>query len=556
MGRLTGLGPLQEAARIGSRDPDKLLVAAYRRLGPGVLDLLEGEFAVALWDAEGRRGLLARDRIGLRSLFLCADGPTLHFAEEIRPLLELLGRRRGVDRVAVAHWLARTGIPDGRTLYEGVERLGPGQVILLGQDGWSRRRWWRPHFATPRFRESRDAERHLAAGMESAVARSVGGRQVPAVMLSGGFDSGSIAALANRHRRMPTYSTVFPDLADVDESAAIRRLREELGLDGVEMAFSGGSAIAPSLAFLVEHEVPSLSPNALVWRPLAQRAAQDGIEVLVDGEGGDELLGCVPYLIADALRGGRPVKAWRLARELPGAGVRPPARWMRRALTLYGLRGALPARTHAWLRARRARTPSPAWLLPDLARLHQQTHDPWGWKRSGGPAWQAWLTDAVIRRPDAMGTAEQQRREAALAGLEPRHPYRDHRLLDTVLDIDPQLMFDAHRDRPLARRAVAPMFPAGLSPGEHKPAFNAVLEGALAGPDAGAVARLLADPRPEVSAFVDLDLFAATLSGPGRGSRSGPLAAWRILTLEHWLQFQSDPDGFRDRTSADVPNSA
>ena len=87
---------------------------------------------------------------------------------------------------------------------------------------------------------------------------------------------------------------------------------------------------------------PPCLAERLIWRPLIRRAARDGVDLLLDGEGGDEMFGCSPYLIADAVRRARFVRAHGLARRIPGMGRSPQPRWVRRALLRYGVRGALP----------------------------------------------------------------------------------------------------------------------------------------------------------------------------------------------------------------------
>jgi Asparagine synthase len=260
---------------------------------------------------------------------------------------------------------------------------------------------------------------------------------------------------------------------------------------------------------------------------------------LLDGEGGDEVLGCAPYLIADALRSARPDRARALARRLPGMGPAPRRAWVARALRRYGARGAMPYGVHERLRARRDRPPPVAWLKPEVAATQRVTDDPWGWKRAPGPRWRAQLVDVVTRGGEALGAHDHFRREAALAGVTFRHPLRDPDLFETVLGLDPELMFDARLDRPLAREALAGLLPDEVRLGERKPYFNAVLEDALAGPDAAAAAALLANGA-HVAAYVDLDLARAALARVrARESRLRDAPdLWRVLTLEHWLRAQ------------------
>ena len=200
--------------------------------------------------------------------------------------------------------------------------------------------------------------------------------------------------------------------------------------------------------------------------------------MLLDGEGGDELFGCARYLIADRLRHARPARAVRDARRLPGMGSHPDPRWVRRALAVYGVRGALPRAVHERLRRTRRRD-------------RQAGLGEWEWKRLVAPRWWAQLADALTT--DALGAADHQRRDAALAGVELRHPLRDPDLIELALRLPPDLSFDPHLDRPLLRRALRDRLPADVLRTDHKPAFNSLLDAALAGDDAPLLRELLAD---------------------------------------------------------------
>jgi asparagine synthase (glutamine-hydrolysing) len=542
-GRLSRTRELEAAAGGARESHTELIAAAYDRLGDGVLDACHGEFALLLWNRATRRGLLARDRLGDRPVFLARRSGALYFATELRPLLAMLPSQPGPDRVAVAHWLARTAAPGGRTLHEGIERLAPGHAIALGEAGSPARRYWSPRYVAPPDVGREEAVTKIREGMSSAVDRALGGGRA-GVMLSGGFDSGAIAALAAEAGEPTAYSCVFPALPELDESDRVSAVRSALALQGVQARVGGGSALAPAIRFLLEFGTPPVSANWFAWEPLMRRAAEDGIEVLLDGEGGDELFGCSPYLIADELARGRLPSAIRLTRELPGMGDRPRSRWVRRGLTHYGGRGLLPHPAHRLLRRLRGRTGPPRWMAPDLAALHRETHDPWSWKRADAPRWWSWLAHALTAAGDAMGAPDQLRRESAAAGVELRHPFRDPALIELLLRTPPRLAFDRNLDRPLAREAMAGRLPDVVRLSDRKPHFNSLLEGAFAGPDAPAVASLLADPAAEVAAYVDPAMLAQGRL-PGESSLARPLSLWRIVMLEAWLRLQKGSAGPR-----------
>jgi len=548
-GRVSNVAAIARALGGPVENAERVLATGYERWGEEVLRRCRGEFSVVLWDRERHVGLAARDRLGHRGLFLAERGATLLFGWEIRPLLSLLPRRPAPDRVAVAHWLHGSGPPEGRTLFEGIRRLAPGRFVRLDRGGWSEHDYWEPRRDVGTITRPDVAEEALRAGLEGAVSRAVGPQSV-GVLLSGGLDSAAVAALAAQHARRGgspdprCYSSTFPATPDADESRRISVVRRHIGLAGTERRHVAGSALLPALEFLLAYDVPSVSPNAYLWRPLVRRAAADGVSVILDGEGGDELLGCAPYLIADALRSGRPDRAAALARRLPGMGPRPPARWVRQALVRYGMRGAIPAETHRRMRSWRASARADAshpWITRELVQLRGESDDPWAFKRDGGPRWRSGFVDAVVSRSEAIGAHDQLRREARLCGVEFRHPLRDPDLIDAVLAIDPRLGFDADLDRPLARSALRGAVPDEVRLSTRKPHFNAPLTAALAGPDASAIGALLTGPDVQSGEYVRREALGSLMDGSGRPR---VLALWRVVMLECWLRSQWEGDDF------------
>ncbi|MEA2335159.1 MAG: hypothetical protein QOG40_1649, partial [Solirubrobacteraceae bacterium] len=91
---------------------EELLRIGYRRWGEGLPARLRGDFALLVWDGRRAEGLLARDHLGVRSIYLHEMDGALYFATEIRHLLGVLARRPGPDPAGVAHWLAASSRPD------------------------------------------------------------------------------------------------------------------------------------------------------------------------------------------------------------------------------------------------------------------------------------------------------------------------------------------------------------------------------------------------------------------------------------------------------------
>ena len=547
-GRIENRSELARELGLGGHEvPERVLAAAHARWRTGMLERLSGRFALALWDRESTSGVLAVDRLAVRALFFCEEDGRLLFASELRPLLGLLSRRPAPDRAAVAHWIAQGLLEHGQTLYDGVRRLEGGHFLALERDGWTKGCYWRPRYTPPPRLPPPTAAAEVRRAVTGAVASRLPGERA-GVLLSGGIDSASVAAVAageSATGALRAYSALFPEHPTADEGRLIENLTKEIGLAGARVLFRGGSMLAPSLAFLRESEVPSSSPNLHFQQPLLRQAAGDGVEILLDGQGGDELFGCAPYLLADRLRHGNLAASVSLARSLPGAGRHPSGRVVSRLLREYALKGALPYGVHGLApRIRGAERYAPPWLRAESARLHVERSGRWAWKQLGGPRWWAHLAYTLTIERERMGVYDFLRRKCALAGIEGAHPFLDDvELVALVLGLPPEPAFHPELDRPLLRDAMTGLVPDRVRLRREKSYFNELFVDGVSRTDRPAVERLLGTPDAEVNAYVRPEIVRARLleAPPQRRGPAWAWALWRLATAECWLRFQSDP---------------
>jgi asparagine synthase (glutamine-hydrolysing) len=529
--------------------PEALLIAGFRRWGAGLPERLRGDFAFALWDPERGEALLARDQLGVRPLFLARAGGRLHFAFELRDLLERLPTAPAPDPAGVAHWVSLSTRPGNGTLYAGVERLGPGELLSLGRDGGSRRLYWQP-----RFREPLDLPESELAGLvreelRDAVRRRRDPERETGVLLSGGLDSASIAAVADDGLR--ACSGVFPEHPETDEAELIGELRRSLRLRGPVAEVRPGGLLASVLEHVDAWRVPLIGWGDFWTLPLLRAAAREGVGTILGGDGGDELFGPRVYALADELRAGRPRRVLELARRLPGApyvGRREQARMIAR-LALGG--GAPPRPAGSRLQGT---GDAPAWITPTTRRALRRSDDPDAWKRLDGPRWWAHAAYTVSSAIEATGVFEHQRRRAASVGLQARHPILDLDLVELCLRQPPERTLDPRFTRPVLRAATAGLLPDAVRLRPQKALFEAVVVSCLTGPDAAAVRQILLAPDAEIGAYVDRERMEAALFGPESVLRGDPFGwmwqVWRLLNAEVWLRSLGAENGFPERFSA------
>ena len=198
-GEIYNLEEIARIARIPAHQaPEATLASAYARLGEGLIARLRGEFALLLWDPRARTGLLARDQLGSGGLFIHAAAGGLLFASELRSLLGAVPRTPAPDRQALVHWLAAGAVPAEKTMYEGIVPLPPASLLRLDSEGWEVSRYWAPRYAEPHRLDAEDAAEELRSAVFGAVGRRLQGRSSVGVLVSGGLDSGSVLAVADR----------------------------------------------------------------------------------------------------------------------------------------------------------------------------------------------------------------------------------------------------------------------------------------------------------------------------------------------------------------------
>jgi asparagine synthase (glutamine-hydrolysing) len=529
---------------------EELLATAYERHGASALARLRGNFVLLFVDPRRDRVLLACDQLGSRSLFFKSTGSGLLFATEVHHLLALLPSRPAPDEPALVQWLAETSLPEGRTLYRGIERLGGGGLLELNRGEISVSRYWEPTFVEPAPISATEAAEQARATMARAVGRQLPDRRRCGVLLSGGLDSSSVAALARSEAtdELPirAYSAVFPDHDSIDESQLIEEAAASIGLERTSVAVRGGSMVRGSLEYLQRWETPLPAPNHSLWQPLLKRAAEDGTALLFDGEGGDELWKFSPYLLADLLASGRALPALRTTREMLGEDLYRGWRAAAPYLRVYGLKGAIPAPFHRAVR--RLHSPqryAPTWFSTSSAELLARHQDPWRWKRRDGPRWWSFMADLLTGVRERLGVGDYLRHRAAMSGLQGRQPLIDVDLVEFALGLPPTLAIDPRLERPLLRDAIAGLVPDSIRLRPGKSYFTALFHDCLGGRDLALIRELLTG-KPEIGAYVDLDAVRRQLlddpAGGGQRRADWPWSVWRLVTAECWLRFQHEED--------------
>lgn len=287
-------------------DTEVVLEAVIRWGIDDAVKRFNGMFAFALWDRRERRLVLARDRFGIKPLYLWTSDRTLGFASESKAFLALPWFPAVLDRLGVAEYLTFQNILTDRTFLEGVTVFPPGHWAELcigdGERTLRRHQYWDITYTDDAHERmtSGEAAEGLRAALDSAVGRQLTADVEVGAYLSGGLDSGGVVALASRRvDRMKTFTCGF-DLTDtqaheagVDERRQAEMVARELGTEQYEVVIGPRElreALPRVVAHMDEPRVGQSYPNLY-----AAKLASRFVKVALAGTGGDEILGGYPW---------------------------------------------------------------------------------------------------------------------------------------------------------------------------------------------------------------------------------------------------------------------
>ncbi|MEQ8194341.1 MAG: asparagine synthase (glutamine-hydrolyzing) [Rhodospirillales bacterium] len=447
----------EEGVELTSQSDTEVLLAAYRAWGDACLNELNGMFAFALYDAARRRLVCARDRFGEKPFLFSAQRDFFAFASEYKALLALseISDRPDIARAMKFMVWNANGLDDERqTVFPDIRQLLPGERLILDTESLEADigRYWT---LTPATGAPPADLPEAAAQFRDLLADSVQLRlrsDVPVgSCLSGGLDSGSIVCLARRHLGADapyhTFSGRFPG-TNADEGPYIDEVASANHTITHTIEPSPRELVDELAAFLWHNELPVSSSSQYAQWCVFRKAREEGIIVLLDGQGGDELLGgyeqyfrtyCAEADVTAQERGNigirypmaLPSARQRFSESLP-AGVRMPISKLLGLGSnfLYGVSGAL---------AKRAAQPP------------QAVENPYGGLKG------ALFNDAFHTvLPTLLRYGD---RNSMAHSVEVRLPFCDHRIAEFVFSLPPEYLMGGMQTKRILREAMRGILP-------------------------------------------------------------------------------------------------
>lgn len=280
----------------------EVIVHGWEQWGEDAFRRFNGQFAIALWDSRARRLVLSRDRMGKRPVFLHHGDGRLRFASEVKSLFADPAVSRGLDPQGLAETFTFWGSRPPASVFVGVEELRPGHTRIYAADGtFTERAYWTPDFPVVRPRDPATADRRTldecAAGLSERLSAAARLRMLRAdvpvgAYLSGGIDSSYIAMLAREActGAFHTFSLRFED-PEYDETPFQRAMVSVLGSTHHEVIarHQDIAAVFPDVVWHAERPLLRTGPAPLFL--LSRLVRDNGLKVVLTGEGSDEVLG-------------------------------------------------------------------------------------------------------------------------------------------------------------------------------------------------------------------------------------------------------------------------
>jgi asparagine synthase (glutamine-hydrolysing) len=518
-----------------TRCDTEILPHVYERYGDDLPAHLRGKFAVAVWDSDRRRALIARDRLGVKPLYYGVAGDLLVFGSELKAVLASGLVEPELDAEAIDAYLTLGFFPGPATPLTAVRKLGPGERLIVDR-GFSIESYWTFPHAAPDSSFSEDAARAaLLEQLEEAVRLRLMSDVPLGAMLSGGLDSSLIVALMARNMSEPvkTFSVGFAEDGDNSELGDARLVAETFATDHFELELSMSES-ATSLEDLVwSLDEPLADLSALGFEALSELAASH-VTVALAGQGADELF-------AGYSRHRRAALVER-AGPLPTPVRRSAARVLRRAGGRYArFAGALeaeePAARYLALRAacvderlRQELMVEPLLANDQRAYSFVAAHTA---GLGGSPFEDALFLDAQLGLVDDM--LHYSDRVSMAHSLEVRVPFLDHHVVELAARIPSHLKLHRGTTKYLVKSAARGLVPDRIIDKNKTGFFNRSVGAWLRAQLDGRAADFLLAENPAYGRLIEVKGVRRLVAENRAGGSVPADTLYAILVLEVWL---------------------
>ncbi|MEU4624050.1 N-acetylglutaminylglutamine amidotransferase [Actinoplanes sp. NPDC023801] len=490
-----------------STSDTEVILKAYHRWGADCVTRFLGMFAFAVAEHDTGTVTLARDRLGIKPMYLAESPGRIRFASTLPALLAAGGVDTGIDKVALHHYMTfHSVVPAPRTILAGVRKLPPATVRVIRADGTSSERvYWEATFTRPVAATGKEWTEAVRDKLRQAVERRMVADVPVGVLLSGGLDSSFIVALLAEQGQqgLTTFSIGFESGGGEsgDEFAYSDIVAKQFGTEHHQIRIGQDRFLPAVQRTVAAMSEPMVSHDCIAFNLLSEDVAKH-VKVVQSGQGADEIFA--------------------------GYSWYPPLAGVPREKAAEAYAKEFFDRPHSDL----TRQLNPQWLVDaDVSREFVEA----SFARPGATSAvdaalrldsQVMLVDDPVKRVDNMTMA---------FGLEGRVPFLDHELVEIAAACPPELK--------LARdgKGVLKDAARGLVPDEiiDRPKGYFPVPGIrhLEGPMLELVRDVLHTPAARERALFRPEYVEALLADPNTPRTTlGANQLWQLALLEMWLQ--------------------
>ena len=538
------------------------LLHLYEAHGDAFVDRLNGMYAFALWDAQRRRLVLGRDRLGIKPLYLWQDQRRLIFASEAKAILGMPGVSAEVDPMALHSYLTLGYVPAPQSIFRGIRKLPPATTLIAEGDRVKQRRYWRlPQEVDTTLGVDEWAERVRAQLEESVRMQMVSDVPIGA-FLSGGIDSSAVVGFMSAHSEHPvkTYAIGFAGgkaEAYYNELPYARQIAQRFGTDHHEIVVRPD--VVSLLPRLLWHMDEPIADTAFITTYLVSEFARREVTVILSGVGGDELFaGYRRYLgnhyqaRFDRLPAGLRRAASALGNRLPSDRHSPLLDAMRLAKGFLASAGLpLEERYRSYvdvfpdeMAEALLRGASPD-AEDDLAKAFGEATSSDGLNRMLAVDVATQLPDDLLLLTDRMSMA---------VSLECRVPLLDHELVELASRIPEDVKLRGGRLKHVMKAALEGVLPREILE-RRKRGFGAPMGAWLKGELAPLVRELLSEASVEARGLFRYPQIASLVAAHEANRIDGTDRLLALLNFEVWARVHLDtrtPDDVAEELKAGV----
>ncbi|TKB93708.1 MAG: asparagine synthase (glutamine-hydrolyzing) [Nitrospira sp.] len=521
----------------------EVIIHLYEEYDVECVQKLHGMFALALWDADRRRLIAARDRLGKKPFYYASTTQGIVFASSLEALLHDNEVSREPNFFAIDQFLDRQYVPSPLTAFRSIRKLEPGHILICEPGGrCETRRFWA---ATPRL-VTQASECELQEELVRLTREAVRMRMISDVplgaLLSGGIDSGTIVALMAQESSssIKTFSIGLEE-TDMDELPYARLVAKRYETDHMELVLKPD--VIDILPKLIRYYGEPFADSSAVPTYCVSKLARQFVTVALSGDGGDENFGgythygqtlawehldVIPHFLRDAVLA--PVEGAlstfpftdtmsRCARACMMARSRLPGRYMTQTAIFkpQEKQAILTSRFRALVNDSKNGDTGPTlpWQATDDSLDWMIRHD-----------LRYYLPDCLMVKVDVAAMAN---------SLEVRSPLLDHHLVEFALTIPAKLKRSAGQGKSIMRKAFANLLPQEIL-NKPKTGFGIPLRKWLQVDLAAMMKSVLLDDRAVRRGLLEQRFVRQMVQSHLAGDRDWSTRLWAMIVLELWFR--------------------